>query len=218
MKTFWQVLALLFGVLSQALSAPGSLDTTFSFDGVTTVAFPGASTLEQAFAAAVQPDGRIVIVGKADNDFALLRLNPDGTLDTTFGVGGKVAKDFFGSVDEAYAVAIQGDGKVVVAGRISSGGTGKMGVARFLGNGELDESFGSNGVFTITFEATGSVLNDARDIAIQSDGKIVVAGGATNNATGVDYGVIRLTTGGALDAAFGTGGQGDGGFSGREQF
>ncbi|MFO1486771.1 MAG: choice-of-anchor D domain-containing protein [Verrucomicrobiaceae bacterium] len=217
MKPAIHSLVLILGLEGGLLSAPGDLDTTFSFDGVTTVAFPGSSTTEEARAAAMQADGRIVLVGKADSDFALMRLNPDGTADSSFGTGGKVAWDFFGGVNEAYTVAVQADGKIVVAGRIDVNGNGKMGVVRFLGNGQLDETFASAGIFTTSFEATTG-LNDAEDIAIQADGKIVVAGRATNNATGVDYGIIRLTTGGVLDTGFGTGGKVTVDFPGGDSF
>src|SRR5262249_37359683 len=107
----------------------------------------------------------------------LARYTTSGSLDTTFGSGGKVTTDFAGYQDRAYSVAIQSDGKIVAAG----GGGGDFGLARYNPDGRPASGFGSGGKVTTDF--TGS---QAYAVAIQSDGKIVAAGYA-GSATGSGY-------------------------------
>src|SRR5207249_1412839 len=117
------VLAALFVTLSFAhavQAAPGDLDSTFDSDGRVTTDFAGNSDVP--FALAIQADGKLVVAGRAftgtltKNDFALARYNPDGSLDSTFGSGGRVTTDFTNTSDEVFALFIQTDGKLVVAG------------------------------------------------------------------------------------------------------
>src|SRR5437773_151193 len=101
----------------------GSLDTSFGSGGIVTTFFPQGS---YAFAVALQPDGKIIAAGThfvdfnpgdmSDTDFALARYNPDGSLDSTFGNGGTVTTDFFGTEDDVFSVLIQPDGKIVAGG------------------------------------------------------------------------------------------------------
>jgi len=107
--------ALLAGI---ALAAPGDLDLGFDGDGKTTIDYGG---FDGASAVLVQPDGKIVVAGHGfpGGDFAVLRLNPDGSPDRGFGTAGSLAVDF-GGYDEARAVALQADGKLMVAGSTSS--------------------------------------------------------------------------------------------------
>ena len=132
-----------------------------------------------AWAVAVQPDGKTILAGDLSSDnFVVARLNPDGQLDATFGSGiGRVTIDF-GGVDLARAVAVQQDGKIVVAGRSNTGGgsgASNFAVARLMPNGALDTSFGSSGKQSIDF----GYDDYATGLAIQRDGKIVVVGTAT---------------------------------------
>src|SRR5262249_19153544 len=99
----------------------GTLDPTFGGDGKVTTDFASSNDFGQG--AAIQADGKMVVAGFAQNlqnpantDFALTRYNPDGSLDTTFGTGGKVTTDFGSTTDRAFGVAIQADGKIVAAG------------------------------------------------------------------------------------------------------
>src|SRR5438552_3308188 len=101
-----------------APSSPGDLDTSFGQGGTTTVSIPGTSTAESGNAVALQSDGKAVIVGSAQSNIAIMRLNTDGSLDTTFGFGGKVASNVGYEGD---AVAIQADGKIVVGGLAGAG-------------------------------------------------------------------------------------------------
>src|SRR5205823_4429112 len=119
---------------------------------------------------------------------ALARFNPDGRLDSTFGTSGKVDQSF-GYLDiYANAIARQSDGKLVVAG--DANGTGPM-VARFNGNGSVDSAFGTAGIKLLSFGY------DINDVAVQSDGKILVA------VTGEDFQVTRLNSNGSIDTNFG---------------
>ena len=106
-----------------ALAADGDLDLTFGIGGRVTTDFVGSS--DAATAIAIQSDGKIVAAGMAssnqDGDFGISRYNGDGSLDTTFGIGGKVTTDFSGRGDGAHALAIQSDGKIVAAGVAHSG-------------------------------------------------------------------------------------------------
>ncbi len=134
----------------------------------------------------IQSDGKIVVAGSSrsfnpsgggTSDFALARYNTDGTLDPTFNFTGKVVTDFSGSGsgDFAHALAIQSDGKIVVAG--DSDASGKLysdfALARYTSRGRLDRRFGASGKVLTNFGFRAV----ARALAIQPDGKIVAAGG-----------------------------------------
>jgi uncharacterized delta-60 repeat protein len=154
---------------------------------------------------AIQSDGKIVVAGYSDAsgtsyDFALARYNPDGTLDPTFNGTGKVLTDFSGSgsYDEAFDLATQSDGKIVVAG-YSPSGNGGFALARYNPDGTLDP----------TFNGTGKVLTDiggfAQALAIQPDGKIVAAGDSVASGNS-DFALARYNPDGTLDPTFnGTG-------------
>lgn len=194
-------LLILPGVSGLLLAAPGDLDPSFDTDGkVVTDISVGT---DQAAAIAIQPDGKIVAAGVSFSDFAVARYNSDGSLDATFGTGGIATHDFDGFPDRARGVAIQPDGKIVVAGEANVNAAQQFGVLRYNSNGTLDTGFGAGGVVTTDF----ATQNDyAYAVAIQSDGKIVVAG---NVAVGglFYFGLARYETNGTLDATFGTGGK-----------
>src|SRR5690606_4363918 len=118
---------------------PGSLDTSL---GGGKLMFPAAAGDDYGYAVAIQADGKIVIAGRGGEhlgDFALMRLDRDGNLDTSFGTGGRVLTDFTSTADTAYAIAMQADGKIVVAGTTVGAGTSNdFAVARYLPDGSLD--------------------------------------------------------------------------------
>ena len=161
---------------------------------------------------AVQADGKIVIGGSAlrngtgDFDFGVARLNADGSPDATFGTAGKqtVAFDAGGSdTDEARALAIQPDGKVVLAGSVTRDFQRNFdfAVARLNADGSPDATFNGTGRQTVGFGAGPSSLDQASAVALQTDGKIVVAGFAARALLGnLDFGVARLNRDGSLDA------------------
>ena len=201
-KSFLGVLAsvsLLFvGVGANPAQASGSLDTSFDSDGKVITVF-GASN-ESANSIAIQSNGKIVVAGsssnESNNEFAVARFNADGSLDSSFDSDGKVTTAI-GSNAEAYSVAIQSDGKIIVAGNAVIGGRDEIAVARYNTDGSLDSSFDSDGKVTTTIGAS----DYANSVAIQSDGKIVVAG---TSASGSDSNImlVRYNANGTLDSTF----------------
>ena len=190
----------------------GKIDSSFGNHGKAIVEFSGG--FDEARAIALQPDGKIVLAGeadlnRADSPFAITRFNSDGSLDFDFGSGGKVRTNFFGNRNQANGIAIQSDGKIVVAG---SAGRGPerlevLAIARYNSNGSLDATFGTGGMLTNDFLGRGG---EARDIELQRDGKIVVAGlagslGAARRPQ-VDFATVRYNGDGSLDSSFGDGG------------
>jgi uncharacterized delta-60 repeat protein len=191
----------------------GSLDTTFGSAGeVVTSWGKKGSTSADAYAMALYPnagtpnDGKIVLGGVANNQFALARYNTSGTLDTSFGSGGMLTTLINAyTYKGAEAVAIQSDGKLVVAGT-SSPTTGYIEphyitLARYNSNGTLDTTFGSGGT---VISPLGSGDSDARAVVLQSDGKIIVGGWIILNNQ-LQFTVARYNTNGTLDITFGTG-------------
>ena len=177
---------------------PGVVDTTFDTDGKQTIDF---TYDDRATAVVVQPDSKIVVVGSSDggsSDFALARLNPDGSPDTTFSADGKFTVSFSGA-DFAQAVALQLDGKIVVAGYTNSGGglgANDFAIARVNPDGTLDTTFDGDGRQNVDF----TYDDRAMGIAIRNDGKIIVAGFSDGGTA--DFAVARLNTNGSLDATF----------------
>src|SRR5262249_2050221 len=202
------------GQLAQAAS--GALDQTFGLRGRVTTDFHG--TTDIAYAIALQPDGKMVVVGTtyANNDytgedFAVTRYNVNGTLDMTFGVNGKVTTDFPGLAAVASAVVIQSDGKIVVAGGAFPLFTflGDFKVVRYSPDGSLDKTFGNGGIVTTSFPGQGSY---AFAVALQSDGKIIAAGTdyvnfSSDDSSNTDFALARYNANGRLDPTFGKGGQ-----------
>jgi len=180
----------------------GSLDTSFGGTGkVATGFFTGSQDFVDSIA--IQPDGKIITVGLVDkgsnNDFGLARYNTDGSLDTSFGGTGKVTTDFGGSADSASSVAIQADGRIIVAGSTSNLSSGDFALVRYNSDGSLDPSFGGTGKVTTDFMASD---DSAASLRIQTDGKIVAAG-STANASDYDFALVRYNSDGSLDPSFG---------------
>ena len=117
-----------------------------------------------------------------DQLFALVRYNTDGSMDTTFGTNG-IVKTVIGTWAQAYSVALQSDGKIVLAGSASS----HFALARYNTDGSLDTTFGTNGIVTTSI---GTVQDMATCVAIQSDGKIAV-GGKRDNGANYDFALVR---------------------------
>jgi uncharacterized delta-60 repeat protein len=174
--------------------AAGTLDPTFGTAGLVTTDFGGS--VDRAFAMALQPDGKLVVAGDSDANFALARYNPNGSLDASFGSGGKVLTSF-GGIDQASAVILQPDGKIVVAGQTDTGISIDFAVARYMPDGSLDGAFGSGGRVTTNFTGTSDDLGAA--VVLQSDGKIVVGGTSDDN-----FALARYTPEGILDTTFGS--------------
>jgi uncharacterized delta-60 repeat protein len=200
-------------------NADGAYDTSFSFDGKVTIDFDNGVVDggDVCSAVAVQADGKIVVAGstqKADfsSAFAVARLNADGTLDASFGAGTGKATFVFDAADfdnAASAVAVQTDGKIVLAGVHRKAANGDFAVLRLLANGTLDASFGTKGKASIAFDLPdGTSKNDvATSIAIDAAGNIIVGGSANGGFSGVDFAIARLSPEGSPDANFNANGR-----------
>jgi len=193
--------------------SPGALDTSFATAGKARVAV-GAGE-DRAYAIAIQQDGKVVVAGRSSEhggDFAVVRLDRDGALDTTFGSGGKVAVDVGGGSDTAHAIAVDPDGKILVAGSAgrASGAGQTFGLVRLSPDGTLDPGFGAGGKVTTAFGRDSDGASDtAYALLVEPDGAILVGGDSNQgaSATGVDFALARYTREGTLDTTFGAGGK-----------
>ncbi len=180
-------------------NSDGSPDTFFDNDGKVTT---DLSNFDAGQAVAVQSDGKIILAGRvnsgSDEDFAVMRYNPDGSLDTFFDGDGKITTDFWGNSDSVSGIAIQSNGKIVVGGRANNGSNNDFAVARYNSDGSLDTSFDGDGKVTTDFWSNSDSVSG---VAIQSDGKIVV-GGRANNGSNNDFALARYNSDGSLDTSF----------------
>ena len=184
----------------------GALDPAFDGDGRVRTEF-ASSSYEYAQSVAIQSDGKILVAGSTyivgsgtGSDFALVRYNLDGSLDGSFDGDGKVVTDFASTTDVGTSVAVQSDGKIVVAG-YSRPSPHDFAVARYNQDGSLDASFDGDGK-VVTPISTGS--NDfASKVAVQPDGKIVVGGQIAIGAPVMfSAGLVRYMPDGSLDGSF----------------
>ncbi len=214
------------------LNADGTLDAVFGSgmadgtpDGVVAVNLGVGDDVANAMV--IQPNGKIVVAGTTTSttggttskNIMVARLNTDGTPDVGFGVGtadgtpdGVVSISLGDGSDEANAVALQADGRIVVAGTTtttSTGATSNIAVVRLNGNGTLDADFGAgnadgtpDGVVSVSL---GDGADVAKSVAIQSNGKILVAGTTVAADKSINIAVARLNADGTLDASFGAG-------------
>ena len=172
---------------------------TSNGDGIVTT--PVGTGTDSGRSITVQPDGKILVAGTSDNDFALTRYNADGSLDTSFGGGdGKVTTDVLGGSDSGFSVAVQDDGKILVAGYIHNGTDYDLALTRYNANGSLDTGFGGgDGIVTTPVGASNDY---GRSISIQPDGKILVAGYTDTGGTNYVFALTRYNTDGSLDTGF----------------
>ena len=190
-------------------NANGTLDSGFANGGIFRYEHGNVYSTDQLRGIALQPDGKIVAagrvtIGNGNPAFAVIRLNPNGTFDSTFGTNGIVVKDFFSSIDEATEVAIQADGKILVIGWVTQGGvnnglTYDFTVVRYNPNGTQDTSYGDGGVVFTDFGGRGDL---AQASVLQPDGKLVVAGWVSVPDSQYDFGLARYNPDGSLDATF----------------
>jgi uncharacterized delta-60 repeat protein len=168
----------------------GTVDTSFNHTGL--VMCNAGNTYNYAKAMQIMPDGKVVLAGTGTfsvggSNFVLARYNINGSFDTSFGQGGIAVLDFAGEEEDALALALLPDGKLVVAGYATIGTEIDMETVRLTNNGRVDSSFGENG--KITTDIHGEI-DIARAIAVQPDGKVVLAG---HSSTGTynDLVVVR---------------------------
>jgi uncharacterized delta-60 repeat protein len=193
---------LLVPTLSSAQHLAGSLDPSFGKRG------QAAATIDEGSrgdSVALQPDGKIVVAGTSDSAGpSLARFKPNGKLDPSFGSGGIVSTPLGSSVDFRFEVAVQPDGKILVAGTDWGFSEPEFALLRYNSDGSLDNTFGSGGIAT---ESLGGFWEYGDSIALQSDGKILVGGVWTpgGEAEG-GFVILRFTSDGSLDDTFGIGG------------
>ncbi|MBK7382164.1 MAG: T9SS type A sorting domain-containing protein [Flavobacteriales bacterium] len=268
--TYTTLLAVVLAVSASAQQS-GELDLTFSGDGIATIHFPPAGS-DLGVCIAVQPDGRIVVGGSTQQQtgvggiaMALVRLMPDGSLDNSFGTGGRVTTTLgSGSTidDKILGIAVQADGKIIAVGQtFVNGGGYQAAILRYNSNGTLDNTFSGDGIrvddigtgsddgfFDVAVQSNGSIAvvgtalntvgydavvaryltdgvpdnsfsgdgfeildiggveNRASGLALQVDGRMVISGEAGDTFGNSEFMLVRFTSGGALDATFGTGG------------
>ena len=186
-------------------NSDGTVDNNFGDAGVAITDIGG--TNDKGNGIAVQEDGKIIVVGYTNNgsnnyyDFVLTRHNSDGSIDTSFGNSGKVVSAIGDSSDQAYDVAIQSDGKIVVTGKVHDWDGTDYGLVRYNSDGTLDSNFGNSGKARISFDTGGisSSSTYARNLGIQSDGKIVIAGTKYED----NFALARYNSDGTLDTSFG---------------
>lgn len=157
------------------LNNDGTLDTGFGTNGKIYYNIP-TKNLCVAESIAIQSDGNLLIAGHADGDFAILKYNSNGTLDTTFGNSGYSTTDFGNFQDKSYALAIQNDNKIILAGHgYEAGNTGLFhaAIARYNANGTLDTTFSSDGKMVLPM----AIYSDGiESMFIQPDGKLLFGG------------------------------------------
>ncbi|MBT9099626.1 hypothetical protein KFZ76_18165 [Methylovulum psychrotolerans] len=153
-------------------------------------------------ALAIQADGKFVVAGSGNGDFALARYNTDGSLDTNFDGDGKVTTDFTGFQDTINAMVLQTNGKILVAGSSVNGFYRDFALARYNADGSLDTSFDGDGKLTTDFSGDNDSINS---LVVQADGKILAAGKSFSNSIfgGYDnFALARYNTDGSLDVSF----------------
>ena len=194
-------------------NADGTMDSTFNGNGVvsTTINTPtsGVAANDYANAVVVQSDGKILVAGSAGlnntstapRDFAIVRYNSDGSLDTSFDFDG-IATTTFSDTSEIRSIKLLADGKILAAGFVNSVGSSDFALVRYNSNGSLDTTFGIGGK-VVTNELTPLQYDSARaeSILYQSDGKIILIGNAS-----FSFGLARYNSDGSLDSSFGNSG------------
>ena len=191
--------------ITPALNANASSGLTGLHTGKVSTDF--YNFIDEANCVFLQMDGKILVAGNSGNlssgtgdDWALVRYNSDGSLDNSFGTGGKVSTSFGYMYESAQSIVLQEDGKILVGGwRGVFPYDDDFAVARYNVDGSLDNSFGLMGKVVTEF---GAEISSGFSIALQADGKILLAGFAYNFPNGEDFALVRYTADGSLDTSF----------------
>jgi uncharacterized delta-60 repeat protein len=203
-KLPFRILGLLFVsalFVTGALGNPVTHDTSFNGTGYSIQTIVPSPHYSLGYSFVIQPDGKIVLVGdivrdNQQDEFALVRINTDGTLDTTFGNNGVVIAMLGANADSIRKVRLQADGKIVVVGQSYKVGEGyNFMIVRYNSNGTLDTTFNSTGF--VTYNVSGESDDYAGEIVVQPDGKLVIAGNSGSNIV-----LMRYHTNGTLDTTF----------------
>lgn len=196
--------ALVFLLASPLGAAPADPDPGFGTDGFVTTT-PGGRQVEIK-GMAISPDGRIVVAGSMNSgsghDFLISRFMPDGSLDPSFGSGGILVADFGSVYDSIEDVTLQPDGRIVAVGSTRIASSDFVAIARFMPDGSWDASFSGDGR---QIASPGTIDHYASAVALQEDGRIVVAG-SSGVPNGSDLTLMRFLPDGSRDPGFGNGG------------
>jgi len=183
----------------------GTPDGTFGDEGKVILNIGDEGTV--GYKVIVQPDGRILVGGytKVGTKFriALARFHPDGSLDPTFDTDGKLTLSAGPGNTTSYSMALQPDGKIVTAGSYFDNSTGAIAVARCNADGSPDTAFGNDGL-VLTYLAQD--YSTGRSVDLQSDGKIIVGGYASDDDVKSDFVIVRYLPDGTMDSSYGSGG------------
>jgi len=185
----------------------GSIDSTFGTNGLAIAAIDSFNDMANALA--IQPGGQIIVAGFSSDSldidhFALVRFTQSGVLDTTFGTQGITRSNFGNVYAICNSIAIQPNGRIIAAGSATNDSTTQVAVARYTLNGILDSTFNGTGLVTTVVDSSD---DEGYAVAIQPDGKLVVAGAAYNNdSSNYDFAVVRYDSTGVPDASFGNNG------------
>ena len=207
------VLLLMLLITLSTFSQSGEIDLSFGVNGKITTGF--GKNNNAARCVAFQPDGKFIVGGyyvssNGDNDFALARYNNDGTLDFTFGVGGKTVTNFLeinNNGNTILSLHVLPNGKILALGLTTQTFSPNMAVVRYNENGSIDTDFGSNGKIVSSLVGI-DVLGYGGALAVQPDGKIIIAAVKMINFDPNYYiGLERYLEDGSLDTSFGTAGQ-----------
>ena len=208
MKKLLQLGVIIFA--TNVYSQPGSLDASFGTGGKVVTSINSGS--DKAYGIALQSDGKIIVIGMTSSaitgkDFACVRYNTDGSLDTAFGTAGIVTNDIqIGSDDVAYSVAIQSDGKILLAGYSDDGSNKNAAIIRLNTNGSLDATFGTSG--KVLTEFISGKADEIKTIKIHAlTGNIIVGGTSSTTSTASQAVIARYTSAGVLDSTFNTTGK-----------
>ncbi len=179
-------------------NSDGSLDTGFGSAGKTTTALSGD---DYGYSAAVQADGKILVAGYNWNvsnyDFALMRYNSNGSLDTSFGGDGKVTTAVGAGDDYGYSVTVQDDGKILLGGTSYNSSNGDFALVRYNSDGSLDTGFDGDGKVVTALSSD----DYGYSVAVQDDGKILLSGSA-DNGSNASFVLARYNSDGSLDGSF----------------
>lgn len=203
-KYLFPILLLL--ICANPFFAQTKLDKFFGTNGIVSTSIGQNGAIGQSIV--IQNDGKVLVAGYSSNqglyyDFALVRYNNDGTVDKSFGKEGKVMTDIGGFSDYGRSMALQADGKILLAGSSTNGKNSDFALVRYNMDGSIDMEFGKEGKVVT---AIGSSNDYAKSIVLQKDGKIVIAGGSYNG-TDYDFAVVRYHMNGSLDQTFGLNGK-----------
>ena len=191
--------AILWAQCGAAVAAT-KLDATFGLNGRVAVEL---GTKNSAHAVVVQPDGKIVVAGSSSQgstlNFSLLRFNKDGTLDTSFNREGAVTTSVVTGDDEALALSLLSDGRIVAAGYSNNGANRDFAMVCYLANGTLDQNFGDNGV---VITPVGNSNDEITALVVNSQDMITVAG-AVEGTAGRVLATARYFADGTLDTSYG---------------